>query len=104
MGDKIATELIDMLNAKDEADAENLIIDFMHCLKKMDMDKKYKSDRILHLGYVPYLVGLAEEIQQKNYKKVVDRLNHMMIEDADYVMQPRFYFNLIPILEKVEKG
>lgn len=89
-----------------ESTAKEKIIEFVHRLKKIGSEKTYRSYsyRTFHFDYVAYLVSIEKYLRNKDYEKVVDLLRYIVIEEGDYIRQPRFYANLIHILEEIERN
>lgn len=99
-------KLIDLFDLKEGETAKEKIIEFVHRLKEIGSEKTYRSYsyRTFHFDYVVYLVSLEKHLRNKDYEKVVNLLRYIVIEEGDYIRQPRFYDSLIHILEEIERN
>lgn len=86
--------------------AKEKIIAFVQHLNELRPAKTYRSYsyRTFHFDYVPYLVEINKYLQKKDYISVIEQLRYIVIEEGDYITQPRFFVNLIHILEKIERN
>lgn len=77
---------------------------FLRELKKVDPLGQYQnySQRHWHFDYVRYLLAIRKEIVEENYGELVLTLEGLIGEEGEYLLQKRFYANLIHILEKIE--
>lgn len=100
----IVQKLLDLLDIE-EGNPKETILAFVLELKEIDTAKTYRSYscRTFHFDYVFYLVAIDEYLQKKDYKNVLEQLRYIVVEEGDYITQPRFFVNLIHILEKIER-
>lgn len=96
-------KMIDSLWKNNKKSPKDQIIHFLKQLKELGPAEKYTLNRENHLSYVFYLFSIKEDLQQKNYEEVVYFLRYHLIEHQDLIRQPRFYANLIYILENFER-
>lgn len=77
---------------------------FLDEFKKIEPLEEYENrkQRHYHFDYVGYLMDIKRKIRTNDLEELYLFLYHLLLEEMEYLLQKRFYVNLIDILENIE--
>lgn len=101
---EIDREIFELLTPVDNnKDGKEKAKKFLSILKDLEMATEYNLDRMYHFSYLGSLLAIKEKLDNKDYIELVRFLRYVFAEYREYILQPRFYANLIDILEELER-
>lgn len=92
-----------LMEDKQSTDKEKIKI-FLDQFKKLSPLDKYQNDsqRHSHFDYIEHLLSIKKDIQKEDYQAVMNSITFLLLEEGEYLLQKRYYVNLIHILENIE--